>query len=263
MDVADPRAAASDDDARAVLEAAQKHVAGFQLRRRDGNRHRGGAGGPPDRQRNLAADLAAKRADRLERPAIGRENLIADPEPGPVRRRPFDRPGDEQPALIVGLGEDPDPRIGDLAVRKDPTEPAVFERAGENVGELVIGRLVPRIVAGMGGVQRRQHRVDRGGEVGARPRSLSLRTILVAHRRPVDPVQPGIVEAIAHKLPDLIESGDVRLGRRRRRRRDILAPCGPGRDDHARRGVSQEVSARRRHFAGAPTFPCDEFLPGT
>ena len=36
-----------------------------------------------------------------------------------MRRRALDRAGDEQPAQIVGLGEDTDPRIGDFAVRKD------------------------------------------------------------------------------------------------------------------------------------------------
>ena len=131
-----------------------------------------------------------------------------------MRRRALDRAGDEQPAQIVGLGEDPDPRIGDLAVRKDPLQPAALERASENVGELVIGRLVPRIVAGVGGVQRAEHRVDGAGEVGARSRRFSLRPVLVPHRRPVDPVQAGIVEAVAHEIPDLIEPGDIRLGRR-------------------------------------------------
>ena len=109
-----------DDDARAVLEAAQKHLARLQVRGRDGDRHRGGAGGAPDRQRNLAADLAAKRADRLERPTVGGKNLVADQKSRVVRGRALDRAGDEQPALIVGLGEDADPRIDDLVVREAP-----------------------------------------------------------------------------------------------------------------------------------------------
>ena len=183
-----------------------------------------------------------------------RKNLVADKKAGLVRRRALDRAGDEQPAEIVGLGEDPDPRIGDLAVRKDPLQPATLERAGEDVGELVVGRLVPRIVAGVGGVQRAEHRVDGAGEVGARSRRFSLRPVFVSHRRPVDPVQAGIVKAVAHEIPDLIEPGDIRLGRRGRGR-DVLSPCGPGRDHRGRRAISQKPSARRRHFLGAPDLP--------
>ena len=164
-----------------------------------------------------------------------------------MRGRALDYPGYERAALAVGLGERPDPRIGHLAVREQPLEATMLERAGEDVGELIIGRILRRIVMGVGGAELRQHRIDRDRRFLARARGDRLRAVARLDRLPVEAVQARIVEAVAHQLPDLIEV------RRIRARPEIvgLAPGLSARRQGAEGGrprrESQNIPARRFH----------------
>ena len=127
-------------------------------------------------------------------------------------RRAVDRPDDEDAAGIVGLGEHADARIADLAVRKDALEAAPLERAFEDVGELIEGRVVARIEMRVRRVQGREHGVDGVRLLGGRTGRLGLRAKALARRRPVEAVEARIVEAVAHQLPDLIEGGELARG---------------------------------------------------
>src|SRR5208282_117837 len=148
-----------------------------------------------------------------ERTIIRRNNLVAEQQTRLMRRGPLDHAGYERPALIVGLGEDANPGIGHVAVRKEMLKPAALNGARENVGELVIGRIVRRVIARVGGAERRKHRIDDAGELIPRARRLGLRAVALAHRLPVEPIQARVVEAVAHELPHLVESGAIRFGR--------------------------------------------------
>src|SRR3984957_5174766 len=77
-----------------------------------------------------------------------------------MRGRALDDPGYEGAALIVGLGEHANSRIGYLPSGEDPLKAAMLERAHENIRELVIGGILRRVIMGVGGAQFRKHRVD-------------------------------------------------------------------------------------------------------
>ena len=131
-----------NDDPRALFKAAQEHLVRVQIGRRYADRDRRGAGGAADLKRDGRSNLAAEGADRAERAAVRRHDLVAEQNAGRVRGRALDDPGHECAALIVYLGEHADPRIGNVPLWEDPIEAAMLERAHENICELVIGRLV-------------------------------------------------------------------------------------------------------------------------
>ena len=81
----------------------------------------------------------------------------------------------------------------------------MLERAGENIGELVIGRIVRRVVMGVGGAELGQHRIDDGRRVFSRASGCGLRAEARALVLPVEAIEMGVVEAVAHELPDLVE----------------------------------------------------------
>ena len=105
-------------------------------------------------------DLAAERIDGMERAIVHRHDFVAEQNARPMRGRAFDDSGYERAALIVGLGEHANSGIGHVRAREDPIEAAMLERACENVGELVIGGILGRIIMSVGGVELGQHRVD-------------------------------------------------------------------------------------------------------
>ena len=58
---------------------------------------------------------------------------------------------------------------------------------------------------GVGGAELRQHRVDHDGRLFTRARGCRLRAEAGALFLPVEAIEVGIVEAVAHELPDLVE----------------------------------------------------------
>ena len=172
---------------------------------RDGDHDRRRAGRAADLERNGRSDLAAKRVDRAERLIAGRHDLVAEQNASLMRRRALDHPGYERPPPIVAFGEHANTGIGDVSAREDPVQAAMLERAGENIGELVIGRIVRCVVMGVGGAELRQHRIDDGRRIFARASGCGLRAEARALVLPVEAVEMGVVEAVAHELPDLVE----------------------------------------------------------
>ena len=81
----------------------------------------------------------------------------------------------------------------------------MLEPAHENIRELVICGLVGRVEMGVGGAKLRQHRIDRRRQVLREPRRCGLRSEPSPLFLPVEAIEVGIVEAVAHELPDLIE----------------------------------------------------------
>jgi hypothetical protein len=122
-----------------------------------------------------------------------------------MRRRALDDPGYERAALIVGLGEHANSRIGDLSPGEDTLEAAMLERAHENIRELVIGWILCRVEMGVRGAELRQHRVDDDGRVFPGARGCRIRAEADTLLLPVEAIEAGIVEAVAHQLPDLVE----------------------------------------------------------
>ena len=195
------------DDLCAVFKAAQEHFVRVKIGGRHAERDRRRAGRAPDLERHRRSHLAAKRVDGMERAIVRRYDLVAEKKAGLMRWRALDHPGEECAALVVGLGEHANSGIRNVPSRKHPLEPAMLERAGENVGELVIGRLLGRIVMGVGGAELGQHRIDDARRVLTGAGGRRLRPETRALFLPVEAVEAGIVEAIAHELPDLVEVG--------------------------------------------------------
>ena len=81
----------------------------------------------------------------------------------------------------------------------------MLERENENIRELVIGGILRRVVVGVGGAKLRQHRVDDHRRVFRRARGCRVRAEADALLLPIEAIEAGIVEAVAHQLPDLVE----------------------------------------------------------
>ena len=81
----------------------------------------------------------------------------------------------------------------------------MLERERENIRELVIGWILWRVVMGVGGAELRQHRVDDDGRVFPGARGCRIRAEAHTLLLPVEAIEAGIVEAVAHQLPDLVE----------------------------------------------------------
>ncbi len=122
-----------------------------------------------------------------------------------MRGRALDDPGYEGAALIVDLSEHANSRIGHVPLREHPLEAAMLERASEDIRELVIGRILRGVEMGVGGAELRQHGVDHDRRVFARARRRRVRAETGALFLPVEAIEVGIVEAVAHQLPDLVE----------------------------------------------------------
>ena len=112
-----------DDEPRALFKAAQEHLVRVKIGRRYADRDRRGAGGAADLKRDGRSNLAAEGADRAERAIVRRYDFVADENAGRMRRRALDDPGYERAALIVGLGEHANSRIGDLPSGKTRSRP--------------------------------------------------------------------------------------------------------------------------------------------
>jgi hypothetical protein len=82
-----------------------------------------------------------------------------------VRGCALDHPSHKGPALIVRLRERPDPGVGNLARRENTLQASVTQRIRENIGELIIGRSLPRVVMRVGGTELRQHRIHHDGHI--------------------------------------------------------------------------------------------------
>ena len=121
--------------------------------------------------------------------------------------------------------------------------PSVLKGARENIGELIIGRLVGRVIARMGGAERRKHRVDDPGQLIARARRLGLRAVALAHRLPVDAGHARIVEAVTRELPHLVESRPIRLGRGLTAELSLRPSAGRVRREGERCGKNENVPA--------------------
>ena len=215
MHVADPGVALGDD-AGARLKAAQKHVVRMDLGRRYADRRRRLGGRAADQKRHGAANLAAERVDGAKRAAIDRDDFVANEKSRLMAGRALHHAGDEGPALVVGPGEDADSRIGHLAPWENAVEAATAESVGEDIGQLIIGGIVRRIVARVRSAELHQHRIDDGGRFVARARGRGLRPVAGARRLPVDAAQARIVETVAHRFPDFVERREIGVR---------LAPC--------------------------------------
>ena len=141
--------------------------------------------GTPQRQHDLLANLVPERPDRLERRAIGGDDLIANEQAGLLGRRALDHAADEAAALRVGTREDADAGIGDAAARKGVRQSAPPQRAGEDIGELVVFRFVRRVIACVRRMQLGQHAVDDAGQHVLGGRSRGVRHVAFPDRCPV------------------------------------------------------------------------------
>jgi len=102
--------------------------------------------------------LSANELDRLEWRAVGGDQLVAHQQACLVGRQTVEHAADERLAIDV-TGEDPDARIGNPAVGKRRFDLAP-QAPREDVREVIVAGVRRREVAGMGGMQPRQHAVD-------------------------------------------------------------------------------------------------------
>ena len=165
-----------------------------------------------------------------------------------MRGRALDDAGDEGPPLIVRLAEDPDSGIADLAVRKHIAEPPMTQGAQEDVGELVIGRLVGRVIVRVGGAELGQHGVDDRGAPLPRARRLGLRSVARPHRPPVHPVEARIVEPVAHQFPHPVKGRVFGFGRHLDARRRLRLRAGRLRPEGEQGRNPKKLPARSRHL---------------
>src|SRR5262249_22151855 len=162
--------------------------------------------------------------------------------------RILDNPRDDSPVAIVRIRERADPRIANLARWKDALQTATAQRSDEDVGELVIGGILGSVVLGVRAAKLREHRIDDDRELFPGVGGSSQRLVTAAHRRPVQSMEVAVVEAVAHRLPHLVESGPMRLHRRSVRLDERLAVGWP-RVQGGKAPEGQDVPACNAHGA--------------
>ena len=81
----------------------------------------------------------------------------------------------------------------------------MLERAHENIGKLIVSRILRGVEMGVGGAQLRQHCIDYSRRLFSRARGRRVRAEAEALILPVEATEMGIVEAVAHQFPNLIE----------------------------------------------------------
>ena len=123
----------------------------------------------------------------------------------------------------------------------------MLERADEYVGELIIGRIIRRIIMRVRGAEFGQHRIDRDRRLLPRGRGDRLRTVARFDFLPVEAVQARIVEAVANELRDLVEVCRVQARPEIAGLAPGLSACRPGAERGRPRGESQNIPARRFH----------------
>ena len=109
----------------------------------------------PDGQFHFLSALPAKDVTGSKARAVGGDDLIADEKLGLCRGKAIEKSADEMPS-VDDARKHADPVIGDLALGKASFELAP-QAAGEDIGKIIIGDFVRRVIAGMGGVEFRQH----------------------------------------------------------------------------------------------------------
>ena len=164
-----------------------------------------------DLQRHLLADLVAERADRRERRIARRQDLIAGEQPGAGRRHVGEHGGDESLAVDV-LGEHADAGVAHL-VAAEVLGDVPAQRIGEDVDQLVVGRLVRRVVVRVRCAELGEQRVDGLGALGIRLGGGVGEAMLLAHRLPVEALHLRVVELVARDAPSfLVDGGGLGLG---------------------------------------------------
>src|SRR5215471_5848950 len=141
--------------------------------------------------------------------------------------RVSDNTSDDSTALIVLVRKCANARIADLARRKDAIQAVTPQRIDEYVGQLVIGSILRRVELGMRGAKFRQHGIDNDCELLSGLGGINQWQVTPSDRRPVQSMEVTIVEAVAHRLPHLVESSPTRLYRRSVRPRNRLAISRP------------------------------------
>ena len=184
---------------------------------------------PTHLESDRLAGLIAERSDRLERRPVGGDELVAEQKPGLVRRQSGEHRTDEGLAVDL-LGEHADAGIGDL-VAGEIFRDLPAQLVGEDVGELVIGRLVARVVVRVRGAELGQHGVDGGGAFRFRLGVLVVGAVPVADCLPIEALQVTVVELVAHDAPGFVEGLRVLLG-------------AAGGDGNARRSESENCESQ-------------------
>src|SRR5215472_2209068 len=128
--------------------------------------------------------------------------------------RVSDNTSDDSTALIVLVRKCADARIANLARRKDAIQAMTPQRIDEYVGQLVIGGILRRVELGVRGAEFRQHGIDNDCELFPGVSGISHRLVTHSYRRPVQSTEVSVVEAVAHRLPHLVESSPTRLSLR-------------------------------------------------
>ena len=185
------------------------------------------------------ADLVFERADRRERLAVDIDDLVANQDAGLLGGQAGDGAGDEQ--LVVDLAsEQADARIAHAVGIEVAQVPP--QRTGEDVDQLVIGRIILPIARGVRRAELRQHVGDDLGLRVVVRRGLGQRPVAVAQGLPVMAAEVAVVEMLVHQAPDLVEYGDIRLLVRRHLGADRRGKCDDQKNDEGNASSDHECS---------------------
>ena len=164
--------------------------------------------GPASTRRTSSPDrharLVVERADRIERLAVGGDDLVTDQQARALGRAAMVDGGEEHPPL-QRTRHHADGGVSDTPVGKQCSQARGELVAREDVEQLVIGELARQVVLGMGGAQLAEHGVERCGDLLARGISRQGRGVRRAGLGP-DPLDgPSIVEVLADQGRDLLD----------------------------------------------------------
>jgi hypothetical protein len=158
----------------------------------------------PDLEPDRLACLIVERADGIERPTVGGDDLVTDQQARALGRATMVDGSEEYPPL-QRTRHHADSCVSHLSFREELLQARGKLVAGEDIEQLVVGELARQIVLGMGGTQVVQHRVERCGDLLARGIRWQGRSVRGAGLGP-DPLDdPSIVEVLGNEAGDLLD----------------------------------------------------------
>ena len=152
------------DNAGAVPLGREKRLVGLDKLRRYRHRERRPLGIAPHHKRDRLADLVAKWLHRLEGFAVDRDDLVADQQSRLGAGLALESPADEDLSADLPR-KNADFRIDDAPTREQPRQIAPQPML-KNIHQLVVGRLLLGVEAGVRGTEPVEHAIDDGGTVG-------------------------------------------------------------------------------------------------
>ena len=238
------------DNLRARAQGIEKQLVRPDTLRYDHDREGRCLGNPAHLERYRLACLSCERGDRIERLAVGGDDLVADPEAG-ARGRAAVIDASEEHASLQGARHDTDPGVSDAAAGEQSPQTRCPFISSEDVEQLIVGELAWCVVPSVRRSKLSEHRVESRRNVAAGWIGWQGCAVHGTRLRPIPLDRISVVEMPAHEPPDFLDEDRRRAGSLDLSQGTKVQPPQADRDGHCKEDATAQVSASSHHRAGS------------